>query len=111
MAGSRFLVAGLILFAILRLRGAAAPTGRQWRSAALVVLLLIGFGNGAVAWAEQVIVSSLAALLVAMEPVWIALMEGARSKAWPRARSWTGISLGVFVLLCLRGLPAAPPSG
>ncbi len=111
MAGSRFLVAGLILFAILRLRGAAAPTGRQWRSAALVGLLLIGFGNGAVAWAEQFIVSSLAALLVAMEPVWIALMEGARSKAWPRPRTWAGIALGVIGVSMLMWSPADAPAG
>ena len=111
MAGSRFVLAGVLLYAVLRLRGAPAPTWRQWRSAAVVGLLLIAFGNGAVAWAEQFIVSSLAALLVALEPVWIALMEGARSKAWPRPRTWAGIALGIVGVGMLMWSPGEAPTG
>jgi drug/metabolite transporter (DMT)-like permease len=42
MAGSRFLVAGVILFVILLARGQRVPSWRAWRSSALVALLMLG---------------------------------------------------------------------
>jgi hypothetical protein len=52
LAGVRFLGAG-VLYGFLRLRGLAAPTARQWRNAAFTGVLLLGFGNGLVCFAEQ----------------------------------------------------------
>jgi len=53
MAGVRFLTAGIILYAILRARGAAHPTLQQWRGSAIVGLFLGVGGMGSVAFAEQ----------------------------------------------------------
>jgi len=75
MAGVRFLVAGAILFAWARIRGVAAPTRAQWRSAFILGALFLVVGNGGVVWAEQRVPSGLAALLVAMLPVWTVLIE------------------------------------
>ena len=69
MAGVRFLVAGAILAAWARLRGAAWPTAAEWRTAAIVGALLLIGGNGGVVWAEQTVPSSLAALIVAAVPI------------------------------------------
>ena len=69
MAGTRHLVAGLLLYGWARSRGATAPTTRQWLGGALIGVLLLACGNGAVVWAEQRIPSGLAALLVATVPV------------------------------------------
>ena len=52
MASFRFVVAGGILYAFARARS-PRPTRRQWRSAAIVGILLLSGGNGAVVWAEQ----------------------------------------------------------
>ena len=41
MAGVRFLIAGSILFLILRVRGKRAPTRKQWIGAALTGTLLL----------------------------------------------------------------------
>ncbi|HET6582830.1 MAG TPA: EamA family transporter, partial [Nannocystaceae bacterium] len=49
--GSRFLAAGALLYAWMRMRGVASPTWSQWRGAAIVGALLFLFGNGGVAWA------------------------------------------------------------
>ncbi len=78
MAGARFLLAGGIVYAWLRLRGAQRPSWAEW-GAALVIggLLLVG-GNGAVVFAEQYIPSGLAALVVAMVPIYIALLDWLR---------------------------------
>ncbi len=74
MAGTRFLIAGAILYTAARLSG-AKPTGRvDWRTAAIVGACLLLGGNGGVTLAEQYIPSGLAALLVATIPIYMALL-------------------------------------
>ena len=73
--GLRFLVAGTVLLAFMRWRGARLPRGREWFEVSLVGLLLLGVGNGVVVWAEQWIPSGMAALLVATSPFWVAGAE------------------------------------
>ena len=77
MAGIRFLVAGLILLAWSMARDGRAfvpPTRREWRDSALVGALLIGGGMGLVAFGEQWVPSGVTALLIAMMPVWVAVL-------------------------------------
>src|SRR5258708_3175388 len=45
LAGVRFLIAGSILYSVLRLRGAAAPTRAQWIGSAIIGTLLLAGGN------------------------------------------------------------------
>ena len=78
MAGVRFLISGLILYIWRRLAGDPAPTPRQWRSGAIVGLLLLLGGNGVVSWAEQHVASGIAALIVASIPLWVALIDAIR---------------------------------
>jgi drug/metabolite transporter (DMT)-like permease len=47
----------------------------QWRAAAIIGTLLLLGGNGGVVWAEKTIPSGLAALLVALVPLWMALLD------------------------------------
>ncbi len=74
MAGSRFLLAGTALYAWARWRGAPRPKLRQWAPSLLIGGLLLLGGNGSVVWGESRIPSGVAALLVAAEPVWIAVL-------------------------------------
>jgi drug/metabolite transporter (DMT)-like permease len=93
LAGSRFVVAGAILYTVLRLRGVPAPRAAEWPGAVLIGFLLPVVGNGAVTWAEQWVGSGLAALVVATMPMWAALfahMLGERSSR----RDWIGLLLG-----------------
>ena len=69
MAGSRFVIAGLVLGAFALLRGSALPTWRQWRNSFFLGFLLFVVGNGGVVFAEQWIASSLAATAVASMPI------------------------------------------
>jgi drug/metabolite transporter (DMT)-like permease len=80
MAGTRFLVAGLILYIWRRLAGDPNPTPHQWRSAVIVGLLLLVGGNGLVSWAEQHVASGIAALMIAAVPLWMALIDTLRPK-------------------------------
>ena len=85
MTGFRFTIAGLILFALARLRGEEMPRIRKTLvEIAIVGLLLIGLGNFAVAWSEQWVPSGIAALLVATAPFWAAVLERLRRPVRPR---------------------------
>lgn len=75
MAAFRWIAAGSLLGAILRLRGERLPARAAWPSLAVLGLLLLGFGNGAVVWAEQTVPSGLTAVLVAMCPFWMVGVE------------------------------------
>ncbi len=77
-SSSRFLVAGPILYLIaIRRRGTSAPrpTVHQWRTAAVVGTLLVSGGIGLTALAQDTIPSGLAALLIALVPLWMALFD------------------------------------
>jgi drug/metabolite transporter (DMT)-like permease len=65
MTGTRFLVAGLVLYVWRRLAGDPAPTRSQWRSAIIIGIFLLVGGIGGVTLAEQYIPSGIAALVVA----------------------------------------------
>jgi EamA-like transporter family len=71
MAAFRWIAAGSLLIAALKIRGERMPPRRSWPSLALLGLLLLGFGNGAVVWAELTVPSGLTAVLVAMSPFWM----------------------------------------
>jgi drug/metabolite transporter (DMT)-like permease len=79
MAAVRFLIAGGLLLAVLKVRGAAWPTARQWRINAVIGTFLLLGGNGLVVWAEQTIPSGITALLIGAGPLCIVLTEW----AWP----------------------------
>jgi drug/metabolite transporter (DMT)-like permease len=111
LAGARFAVAGAIAYAIARARGAAHPTGAQWRSAAIVGTLLV-FGNGCVVIAEQWVTSSVAAVAIASVPLWIALFAGLFGR-WPSRGEWIGLAVGLggVALLQTGGDLRASPAG
>jgi drug/metabolite transporter (DMT)-like permease len=77
-ASARFLLAGALLYFWAIRRGdreGDRPTARQWRTAAIIGTLLVFGGNGLVSLAETSVASGIAALLVAMVPLWLALFD------------------------------------
>lgn len=73
-AAVRHLTAGslLLLWAVAR---GYRPTRREWYSSAVLGFMFFFIGHGTLHWAEQVVPSGLAALLIATEPMWIALLS------------------------------------
>ena len=77
MASIRFAIAGAILLAFDLLRHPEArrmPTRRQLVDSAIVGGLLLGIGNGFVSLGEKTVPSGIAAILIAMMPLWFALL-------------------------------------
>lgn len=75
MAGSRFLIAGTILYVWQRLRGVPFPNRIEWRSAAVIAGFMLIGGNGLLSWAEQLVPSGIAALIITSVPLWMALID------------------------------------
>lgn len=109
--GLRFGAAAALLttyVAVRRGRAALRVTRRQLRSAAVVGLLLLLGGNGLVAVAEAAdLPSGLAALLVAVIPLWVVLLRWLADDR-PSGRTVAGVALG-FVGLAVLLLPGARP--
>jgi drug/metabolite transporter (DMT)-like permease len=100
LAGIRFAIAGLLLFGYLRWRGVALPTARQWRNAAFTGVLLLGFGNGLVCFAEESVSSGISAVVVASMPLFAALFAGLYGE-WPTRFETAGLSIGFIGVVVL----------
>ena len=94
LAGARFIIAGALLFAFLKLRGAPWPTAQQWRINAIIGTILLVGGNGLVVWAPQFVPSGITALLLGVGPLFIVLTEW----AWPGGLRPSAVTLGALLL-------------
>ena len=104
-AGSRFLMAGALLYWWARRRGVAAPPLRRWGYGFVLGALFFLLGNGGISWAETRIPSGLTALLAATSPLFTAVFESARAR-WERPPF--RVVVGVFAGLAGVGLLIAP---
>jgi drug/metabolite transporter (DMT)-like permease len=75
LAGMRFLAAGVILYAWMRLKGDASPTLRELRAATLLAALIFVFDYGLLFWAERRVPSGVAAVMMATIPAFMTLAE------------------------------------
>lgn len=107
----RFLLAGSLLYGWLRWRGVMPPTATEWRSAALLGVLLLGCGTGGVTVAESMgAASGVAALMVGTVPLFTVVF----GYLWRQRASlleWTGIFLGLLGIALLNAgssLQASP---
>src|SRR6058998_409532 len=74
MAGTRFLIAGVIMYAIAWSQGIGKSTWRNWRTSLIIGACLLRGGNGGVTRSEKYIDSGLAALIVAIVPIYIVVL-------------------------------------
>ena len=112
MAGTRFLVAGALLYSWLTLKRRARATPRQWFDNLVVGALLLVGGNGLVVWAEQAIPSGITTLIISISPLFMVMLDWMLPKGtrptWP---TFTGLALGFggLVLLIGGGVPGGVP--
>src|SRR5215203_4899772 len=84
MAGTRFSLAGAILFTWAVFKGESVRRSLgQWRHALIIGGLLLLCGNGGVTWSEKYVASGFVALLVATEPLWVVILNWASTKTRP----------------------------
>lgn len=108
VAGVRHSVAGWVLLAWAYARG-YRPGLREWRASLVLGVLYFAIGHGSLHWAETVVPSGLAALLIASEPIWIAGMAAVVSHGERlTGKTVVGLLLGVAsVALLIGGVTAS----
>jgi drug/metabolite transporter (DMT)-like permease len=74
-AGVRFFTAGTILYVWAQLRGEPRPTAKEWRSLAVVGVLMFSVTYGALFWGEQFVPSGITSVLEATMPLMTVLLE------------------------------------
>jgi drug/metabolite transporter (DMT)-like permease len=75
LAAMRFFVAGLVLYAWMLAKRERQPSARQWTSVLVLALLIFVVDYGLVFWAEQRVLSGIAAVMLATIPAFTALSE------------------------------------
>src|SRR5213595_96565 len=97
MAGTRFLLDGLIMYAIAWSQGMVKSSWANWRTSLIIGACLLLGGNGGVTISEKYIDSGLAAVIVAIVPIYIVVLGWASGMApRPTPIVWLGV-LGGFV--------------
>ncbi|MBX2929563.1 MAG: EamA family transporter [Saprospiraceae bacterium] len=95
MSGSRFVAAGLLLYAAGRLWGHPVGTREHWCNGMFAGVLLLGVGTGGVVWAMQWVDTGIAALIVAFEPLLVVLLLWVMRGQRPGGRSLLGVAVGI----------------
>ena len=103
MAGTRFLIAGSILYAWTRLRGTSRETRSDWGKMFVTGGLMLLGGHGAVIWAEQWVPSGLTSLLISTVPLWMVLSNYLWNRSKPNAKVAAGLALGFAGVILLAG--------
>jgi drug/metabolite transporter (DMT)-like permease len=103
-AGIRHLTAGTILLVWALVKG-LRPTWPQLRASVVIGFFFFLVGHGLLHWAERIVPSGLASLLIAIEPIMVFLLSSAAARAWRlNGMLLAGIFLGLFgVGMLLRG--------
>lgn len=108
MAGTRYGLAGALLYGFMRWRGEPAPTWRGWGAAAIIGVCLLSFGNGGVTLGEQYLPTGLTALLVATVPMFLALLGWLSGlSARPSVPVTLGLCCGLAGVYLLARTPGA----
>lgn len=106
-AGIRHLIAGLILLVWALAKG-MRPTAGQIRASVVIGFFFFLIGHGSLHWAEQVVPSGTAALLIAIEPIIVFLLSSLAARTWRlNAMLVAGILLGLAGVCVLVGGIAA----
>ena len=96
----RMFLAGALMYAVLRGRGARPPTRRQWRTLAVLSIFMILLSNGFVNLAETQVGSGLAAIAVASMPLFAGVFSMLRGRH-PSKIEWLGLVIGFAGVLWL----------
>jgi drug/metabolite transporter (DMT)-like permease len=107
VAGTRHIIAGLVLLGWAYARG-YRPSLRECRASVLLGVLYFVIGHGTLHWAETVVPSGWAALLIASEPIWIAVLAVLVSQGERlTGKTIVGLLLGIAGVALLVGAETA----
>lgn len=104
VGASRFLLAGSVLYLWARLSSGVKPEKQHWRDGIMLGVFLLGVGNGCVVWAEQHISSGITALIVAVVPLLVVVIDWLRPGGrHPGIAALLGLVIGLGGMALLIG--------
>jgi len=106
MGGTRFLVAGILMYAYTLLRGDRTwPRLKYFINSGIIGVVLLGIGTAAVVWAQQYVPTSTTSLIIAFEPLLVMVMMWGVLGQRPGGKAF----LGAFISICGMGLLITQP--
>ncbi|KRA17492.1 drug/metabolite exporter YedA [Lysobacter sp. Root604] len=96
----RMFIAGALMYAVLRWRGATPPTRKQWRTLWVLSIWMVLLSNGLVNLAETEVGSGLAAIAVASMPLFAGVFAMLRGRH-PSKIEWIGLVIGFLGVIWL----------
>lgn len=104
MGAIRFFTAGMLVLLYCIIKGEKIFIKQSFITSAIVGLLLMGGGNGAVIWAEKTLPSAMVAILVSAAPIWFVVLDRQNWGNNFRSRSTvTGLIIGFAGIMLLFG--------
>ncbi|ALN63901.1 hypothetical protein GLA29479_3038 [Lysobacter antibioticus] len=100
LGAGRMFLAGAIMYAVLRWRGVAPPSRKQWRTLWLLSIWMVLLSNGLVNLAETEVDSGLAAIAVASMPLFAGVFAMLRGRH-PSKIEWIGLAIGFLGVIWL----------
>lgn len=94
LSGLRFLVAGILMIGYLLSKGEKANSLINWKKNAITGVLILTGGTGLVAWGEQYVTASEAAIAIATGPFWFIAID---RKNWKYYFSDKFIPIGLMI--------------
>lgn len=94
LSGLRFLIAGIILFIWQKSKGEKVSNLQNWKKNGITGILILIGGTGLVAWGEQYISSTEAAIAIATGPFWFIALD---RKNWSNYFSDKTIVTGLII--------------
>lgn len=102
LAGTRFVVAGLMIFGIAKLSGRSLKISKtQFINTVIAGFLFLTFGNGVVVWALKYVDSGFAALEVSAQPLVVLLLMRILQGKRIQPMSFVGVVLGFIGIFLL----------
>ena len=105
MAGFRFIVAGVLVLFYFFLRGNLTLSMTHFKHTFLAGFMFFSVGNGLVVWGLQYVESGITALIIALQPLTVALFMWAMKGVKPTKFGWLGLFIGLFGMAVLIGQP------
>lgn len=94
-SGVRFLIAGALLYGVMRVRGQPSPSTAEWRAIATIALCMFVATYGALFWAEQYVPSGITSVIEATLPITTVALEVFVFRQQPfRWRTLGAVALG-----------------
>jgi len=104
MGAMRFFTAGALVLIYCIIKGEKIFIRKSMITSAIVGILLLGGGNGAVIWVEQTLPSAMVAILVSAAPIWFVLLDKQNWAVNFRSKSTiTGLIVGFVGVILLFG--------